>query len=98
MLDLPEPVCPTSAKVSPGRMRRLKSFQHLLAFVVVEIHVDEFNLALELIHRVIGFLLDQGFGVNQGEDALASSQAQLKLAPEKTRCWSAGTRSCPCPE
>ena len=45
MLDLPDPVCPTSASVSPALDRQREVVEHRLVLVVAEVHVLEADLA-----------------------------------------------------
>src|SRR5690606_8317650 len=58
-------------------------FQHLLFFVVTEIHIFEADFAVNVWQAHIAGLHDLRLRVEQGKDAFARRHAELELAPKR---------------
>ena len=80
MVDLPPPVGPTRAIVSPGRTFRVKSCKNRLAALVEEVDVVELDLAAQAAGSIAsGRSTHFGHGVDQREHALAEAIGVLHL-------------------
>ena len=80
MVDLPPPVGPTRAMVSPALHLQVEVGQHRFVGLVVEVDVVELDVAVDACRgRCAAAVGDLGHGVDQREDALGRGDGLLHL-------------------